>query len=612
MAKSRKLAKLPVHQLLILSTCRFSEPMALSSVYPYLPEMIENFDVPKNEVSKWAGICAAIFSLSQATTGILWGRTSDKFGRKPIILCGMLCIMITSLLFGFSRSLVWAMVARSLAGASNGNVGTMRTMVAEMVPQKELQPRAFSILPLVWTVGSIFGPAFGGALANPAKRYPNVFGGSYLLQAFPFALPNLVASVFFLVGLTVGILFLEETLETKKHRRDYGRALGQLLLRRFRKDKNNKWSHEEQHTSLLKHSRVSSASTIQSDNEYGETAKAAPVLKPTYREVFSYQSNMNLLTYTLLAMHSIAYDQLLPIFMHYPRQTDRTSNPDVHLPFKFTGGFGINSDRIGLLFMLYGIVGMFIQFLIFPPLARRWGVLNCLKLVSPMFPVVYVITPFTALLPTPTSQQIGMFAIMLIKCWAVIFAFPCTTILLTNSATSLRILGTLNGIAVSVSALGRAAGPAIGGTTFTLGVNIGYGILPWWTLAAFAVLAALPVWWLVEMEGFGGAPESDDEDDEAEGDGHPFTEGETEGCTLATNMGAEPHAPDSNDNYNDEDDDFAVEESALLDPQGLSKTLSHSSQRLKSGSLPRRMSNPIGMRDSVGPGGGRRLSNGLG
>lgn len=171
--------------------------------------MIEGFNVPKNEVAKWAGITSAAFSLSQAVTGLAWGQASDRFGRKPIILIGMTCTMFASLLFGFSRSLAWAVAARSIAGISNGNVGIIRTTVAELVPYKELQPRAFSIMPLVWSIGSIFGPAFGGALANPAVRYPDVFGHSRFLLRFPYALPNLVAVGFFLVGLTTGILFLK-------------------------------------------------------------------------------------------------------------------------------------------------------------------------------------------------------------------------------------------------------------------------------------------------------------------------------------------------------------------------------------------------------------------
>lgn len=441
----------------------------------------------------------------------------------------MTCIMTTSLLFGFSRTLVWAIVARSLAGASCGNVGVIRTMVAEMVPYKELQPKAFSVMPLVWTVGSIFGPSLGGALANPALKNPRVFGESWLFKTYPFALPNAVGAGFFLVGLSVGILFLRETLDTKKDRRDYGIMLGQMLLRPFtHKKTGSKWSREdEQSASLLKHSRNPSAASFDNDISSQKKRKAVPIVaSPTWREVFSQQSNLNLLTYSILAMHSLAYDQLLPIFMHYPQQIDRSTNTHVRLPFKFTGGFGLNSDRIGLLFTIYGVAGVFIQFFAFPLLARRYGVLLCLKAVTAMFPIAYIVTPFTALLPTPSTQQIGIVSIMIFKCWAGIFAFPCTTILLTNSAVSLRVLGTLNGVAVSISAIGRAVGPAIGGFAFTVGVDKGYGILPWWILACFGILGAIAPWWLVEGKGFGG--DDDDSDNNETGEEETISRNDNE------------------------------------------------------------------------------------
>jgi len=88
-------------------------------------------------------------------------------------------------------------------------VGIIRTMVAEMVPEKELQPRAFSLMPLVWSLGSIFGPSFGGFFAKPAESMPGLFGHNKFLIRFPYALPNIVASVLFLIGITTGILFLK-------------------------------------------------------------------------------------------------------------------------------------------------------------------------------------------------------------------------------------------------------------------------------------------------------------------------------------------------------------------------------------------------------------------
>lgn len=173
------------------------------------PEMIESFNVPRNNVPKWAGIASAAFSLSQAATGIFWGRASDRWGRKATILVGVLWAMFSSLLFGFSTSLGSAILARSLAGMASGNVGTYRTVVAEIVPEKELQPRAFTVMPMVFTMGSIFGPGIGGALANPAKNYPKTFGKIAFFKIYPYALPNMAISVFFTVGLITGTLFLK-------------------------------------------------------------------------------------------------------------------------------------------------------------------------------------------------------------------------------------------------------------------------------------------------------------------------------------------------------------------------------------------------------------------
>ena len=82
-------------------------------------------------------------------------------------------------------------------------------MVAEMVPEKVLQPRAFSLMPLVWSIGSVFGPSFGGFFARPAEQFPDLFGKNEFLKKYPFVLPNLVAAVFFCISILTATLFLK-------------------------------------------------------------------------------------------------------------------------------------------------------------------------------------------------------------------------------------------------------------------------------------------------------------------------------------------------------------------------------------------------------------------
>ena len=143
-----------------------------------------------------------------------------------------------------------------------------------------------------------------------------------------------------------GLKNKQETLETRKHKRDYGRVLGKLLTRPFKsRTPTPKWKHDsEQSASLLRHRRMSSTTTG-NDQFHSEGSKAknvSSVAPPSYREVFQPQSNINLLAYSLLALHSVAYDQLLPVFLHLTPQPNRSTNPTVHFPFKFAGGFGID------------------------------------------------------------------------------------------------------------------------------------------------------------------------------------------------------------------------------------------------------------------------------
>lgn len=167
------------------------------------------------------------------------------------------------------------------------------------------------------------------------------------------------------------------------------------------------------------------------------------------------------------------------------------------------------------MFTVFAVASTLFQFLLFPPLARGLGVLNCLRISFLIYPVIFFVTPFVSLIPGHTAKQVVMAGLLIVRGLAGTFAFPTSTIILTNSASSLQVLDTINGVATSVSAIGRASGPAISGGLFTWGVKRGYVIVPFWTLTAIALIAAIPTWWLEEGEGFGGGNDEDeDEDDE--------------------------------------------------------------------------------------------------
>jgi MFS family permease len=61
-----------------------------------------------------------------------WCLVSNRFGRRTILLTGLLGSAISIILFGLSKSLIWAVIARSLGGLLNGNLPIARTYVGEL------------------------------------------------------------------------------------------------------------------------------------------------------------------------------------------------------------------------------------------------------------------------------------------------------------------------------------------------------------------------------------------------------------------------------------------------------------------------------------------------
>ena len=114
-----------------------AEPIALTSILPYAYPLALHFQVDENNATFYAGLLIAAFSLAEALTGMFWGSLSDKYGRKPILLCGCLGTILSLLLVGFSTSFWMALLGRSVGGLLNGNIGVIQTMVGELVTVPE-------------------------------------------------------------------------------------------------------------------------------------------------------------------------------------------------------------------------------------------------------------------------------------------------------------------------------------------------------------------------------------------------------------------------------------------------------------------------------------------
>lgn len=121
-------------QLALLTISRLAEPLTQTSLQSYMFYQLKSFDMSQtdSQISVQAGMLAAAFTAAQFVTAIPWGRAADSelFGRKRVLIIGLIGTMISAIGFGFSRSFYTAMFFRTLGGALNGNVGVMRTVRA--------------------------------------------------------------------------------------------------------------------------------------------------------------------------------------------------------------------------------------------------------------------------------------------------------------------------------------------------------------------------------------------------------------------------------------------------------------------------------------------------
>lgn len=206
------------------------------SIFPYIYYMIESFHITDNEerIAFYVGMVISAFALAEAMSSCLWGRMSDKFGRKLILLGGLAGTGISMLVFGFASNIYMALLARALGGLLNGNIGVLQTTISEVVKNEAHKGFGFALMPAIWCVGAAIGSALGGGLADPVRSYPNIFKPGSILDRFPYLLPNLVCFFIVVFAIIVGILFLEETNEDMKELRDYGLEVGTWIERKVR------------------------------------------------------------------------------------------------------------------------------------------------------------------------------------------------------------------------------------------------------------------------------------------------------------------------------------------------------------------------------------------
>jgi hypothetical protein len=194
---------LPWTQLGLLALLSLAEQTALNSIGPYLPTMVASFDeIPDGQEGLYVGLLASAFALAQLATNLLWGYLSDRVGRKPTMLLGTSLLMGCFVCFGFCTTYAELILVHVAMGLLNGNAAIVPTCLGEITDRTN-QSSAFTWLPVIYSLGSITGPALGGLLVGAA-------GGA----KYPFLAPNILSAALLLSSVVVLAVWFDETLDS--------------------------------------------------------------------------------------------------------------------------------------------------------------------------------------------------------------------------------------------------------------------------------------------------------------------------------------------------------------------------------------------------------------
>jgi DHA1 family tetracycline resistance protein-like MFS transporter len=159
-------------------------------IVPLLPYYAQTYGATGVEV----GLLLASFSAMQFLLSPIWGRLSDRIGRRPMLIGSLVLTAGSYVMFAFAGSLAVLFASRILAGIAGATISTAQAYVADTTPL-EKRTQGMGLIFAAFGAGFIFGPAIGGILSH-----------------WGYAVPGLAAAGLALAACIAAILFLPESL----------------------------------------------------------------------------------------------------------------------------------------------------------------------------------------------------------------------------------------------------------------------------------------------------------------------------------------------------------------------------------------------------------------
>jgi MFS transporter, DHA1 family, multidrug resistance protein len=214
--------------------------IGLGITMPVLPFYVERLalaeGVSRQSVVIHVGLLTGVYALGQLIFAPVWGRVSDRTGRRPLILVGIAGYVVAQILFGLATSLWLLYAARILGGIlSSATLPVSAAYVADMTTDEE-RGRGMAWLGTAVSLGFVVGPALGGTLSRRDLHFTARYG-HFMIDSF--SVPFFAAAALGLLTLFAAMRWLRESLpahapraaaeETETDWRRLARSLGPLL-----------------------------------------------------------------------------------------------------------------------------------------------------------------------------------------------------------------------------------------------------------------------------------------------------------------------------------------------------------------------------------------------
>lgn len=213
-----------IKHLFILLACLFVVMIGLGITMPVLPFYVERLalaeGVSRQLVVIHVGLLTGVYALMQLIFAPLWGRLSDRIGRRPLILIGIAGFVVAQVLFGLATSLWLLYAARILGGIlSSATLPVSAAYVADMTTDEE-RGRGMAWLGTAVSLGFVVGPALGGMLSRKDLHFTARYG-HFMIDSF--SVPFFAAAFLGLLTLFAAMWWLPESLPAH----DMPRAAGE-------------------------------------------------------------------------------------------------------------------------------------------------------------------------------------------------------------------------------------------------------------------------------------------------------------------------------------------------------------------------------------------------